>query len=94
MDQPGKVANPASGQLNRENYFSLSAFAPENFVSRERFGSPVPHWPAHLHNQAESGAYGIPPEFLGGVHLFIINHHTPSGAPLFPTPTIGMKWAG
>ena len=36
MDQPGKVANPARGQLNREN---------EN--------------------------YGIPPDFRGGVHLFI-----------------------
>ena len=23
--------------------------------------------------------YGIPPEFRGGVHLFISNHHTPSG---------------
>ena len=22
--------------------------------------------------------YGIPPEFRGGVHLFILNHHTPS----------------
>ena len=23
--------------------------------------------------------YGIPPEFHGGVHLFILNRHTPSG---------------
>ena len=23
--------------------------------------------------------YGIPPEFRGGVHLFILNRHTPSG---------------
>ena len=85
-------------------------------------------------------AYGIPPEFHGGVHLFMLNRHTPSGqsrvyrvtqlmrtdgihcresagtgpvnlkvvpdecclgrspwtnqyAPLFPTPTTGMKWA-
>ena len=83
--------------------------------------------------------YGIPPDFRGGVPLFILNRHTPSGqsrvyrvsqlrtdgaccresagtgpvnlmvfpnecclgrslwtnqyAPLFPTPTIGMKWA-
>ena len=37
---------------------SLSAFAPpENFVSRDRFGSSVPRRPAHLHVQAESGAY-------------------------------------
>ena len=37
---------------------SPSAFAPENLVSRDGFGSPVPHQPAYLHNQAESGAYG------------------------------------
>ena len=50
MDQPGKVANPARGQLNRENMFSLfslSPFAHENLVSRDRFGRPVPRQPAH-----------------------------------------------
>ena len=36
---------------------SLSAFAPENLVSRDGFGSPVPPQPARLHTQAESGAY-------------------------------------
>ena len=37
---------------------SLSAFAPENLVARDGFGSPVPRQPAHLHNtQAGSGAY-------------------------------------
>ena len=36
---------------------SLSAFVPENLVSRDGFGSPVPRQPAHLHTQAESGAY-------------------------------------
>ena len=56
-DQPGKVVNPARGKLNRENYFSLSAFAPENLVSRDGFGSPVSRQPVHLHTQAESGAY-------------------------------------
>ena len=58
MDQPGKVASPARGQLNRETMnISLSAFVPENLVSRDGFGSPVPRQPAHLHTQAESGAY-------------------------------------
>ena len=52
---------------------SLSPFAPENLVSRDGFGSPVPSQPAHLHTQAESGAtYGIPPEFHGATHLFIL----------------------
>ena len=30
---------------------------PEILVSRDGFGSPVPRQPAHLHTQAESGAY-------------------------------------
>ena len=59
MDQPGKVANPARGQLNRENeYIPLSPCVPENLVSRDGFISrPVPRQPAHLHTQAESGGY-------------------------------------
>ena len=36
---------------------SLSAFAPQKLVLRDGFGSPVPRQPAHLHTQAESGAY-------------------------------------
>ena len=51
MDQPGKVANPARGQLNRENNIPLSPCVPENLVSRDGFSR------AHLHTQAESGAY-------------------------------------
>ena len=57
MDQPGKVVNPARGQLNRENNISLSPCVPENLVSRDGFSRPVPRQPAHLHTQAESGAY-------------------------------------
>ena len=39
MDQSGKIANPARGHLNKENIiFSLSPFAPDNLVSRNRFG--------------------------------------------------------
>ena len=43
-DQPGKVANSARGQLNRENEYSLSPL-----VSQDGFGSPVPRQLAHLH---------------------------------------------
>ena len=57
MDQPGEIANPARGQLNREINISLAALAPENLVSRDGFGSPFPRQPAHLHTQAESSAY-------------------------------------
>ena len=35
----------------------LSPCVPENLVSRDGFSSPVPRQPAHLHTQAESGAY-------------------------------------
>ena len=47
MDQPGKIANPARGQLNREMSISLIPFAPENLVSRDGFGCPVPRQPAY-----------------------------------------------
>ena len=56
-DQPCKVTNPACGQLDRKNHICLSPLAPENLVSRDGFGSPVPRQPAHLHTQADSGAY-------------------------------------
>ena len=42
-----------TGKMN----IPLSAFVPENLVSRDGFGSPVPRQPAHLHTQVESGAY-------------------------------------
>ena len=141
MDQPGKVASPARGQLNRENeYFPLSPCVPENSVSRDGFSRPVPRQPAHLHTQAESGAYLRDSSRVPRRRPFIyLNRHTPSGqsrvyrvtqlrtdgvhcresagtgpvnlkvvpnecclgrspwtnyySPLFPTPTIGMKWA-
>ena len=57
MDQPGMVANPARGQLNRESNIPLSPCVPENLVSRDGLSRPVPRQPAHLHTQAESGAY-------------------------------------
>ena len=71
MDQPGRIANAARGQLNREFFFSLSPFTPENLVSRDGFGSPVPRQPAHLRTQAESAAASIhllkPPHAIGSV---------------------------
>ena len=57
MGQPGKVANPARGQLNRKNNILLSPCVPENLISRDGFSRPVPRQPAHLHTQAESSAY-------------------------------------
>ena len=60
MDQPGTAASPARGQLNRENEYSLSSFAPEKLVSRDGFGRSAPRQPAHspyILRQAEYGAY-------------------------------------
>ena len=41
----------------KKTNISLSPFAPENLVSRDRFGSPVPRQAAHLRTPAESGAH-------------------------------------
>ena len=50
---------------------SLFAFAPENLVSRDGFGSPVPCQPAHSMPRLNLVlTYGIPPEFRGDVPLF------------------------
>ena len=43
-------------RTGKMNIFS-SAFAPEDLISRDGFGSPVPCQPDHLLTQAESGAY-------------------------------------
>ena len=72
MDQPGKVANPARGQLNREK---------KNPCPRSRLriwpretGSAVPPRVSLLISILRLNlvlTYGIPPEFRGGVHLSI-----------------------
>ena len=74
MDQPGKVASPARGQLNRENeYFPVRVRSCLRIWSRET-GSAVPSRVSLLISILRLNmvlTYGIPPEFRGGVHLFI-----------------------
>ena len=80
MDQPGKVANPARGQVNREKIFPCPR-ACLRIWSRET-GSAVPSRVSLLISVLRLNlvlTYGIPLEFRGGVHLFIFNRHTPSG---------------
>ena len=61
---------------------SLSPFAPENSVSRDGFGSPVPPQPAHLHTKAESSASLRDPSRVPRRRSFLyLNRHTPSGQP-------------
>ena len=57
MDQPGKVASPARGHLNKKMIIPLSTYVPESLVPRDGFSRTVPRQPAHLHTQAEYGAY-------------------------------------
>ena len=83
-DQPGKVANPARGQLNRAKKKSLSPFAPKIW-SRET--SPaVPSRVSlliYLHTQAESSAYlrdsSRCPQPTAPIYY--LNRHTPLGQP-------------
>ena len=60
---------------------SLSAFAPGNLVSRDGLSTSVPRQPAHISILRLNLVltYGIPPELRGGVHLFMLNPHTPLG---------------
>ena len=46
-NQLDRATNPTGGQLNKDFFFPLSPFAPENSVSRDGFGRPVPCKPAH-----------------------------------------------
>ena len=55
--------------------YSLSSFAPENLFSRDGFGGPISRQLAHLHTPGLNLvlAYGIPPEFRGGVHSLSVH---------------------
>ena len=57
-DQPDKLGCQfCSWSAEQGKYIVfLSSFAPENLVSRDGFGSPVPRQPAPLHTQAESSS--------------------------------------
>ena len=60
---------------------SLSRFAPENLVSRDVFGRPVPRQPLLiLHTRAEYSAYSRDPSRYSRRRPFIyLRRHTPSG---------------
>ena len=75
MDQPVKVTNPDRGQLNRGNEYSSVPVARTclRIWSRET-GSAVPSRVSPLISILRLNlalTYGIPPEFRGGVHLFL-----------------------
>ena len=81
VDQPGKVASPARGQLNRKKELFSCPRSCLKIWSRET-SSAVASRVSLLVSILRLNlvlTYGIPPEFRGGVHLFILNRHTPSG---------------
>ena len=92
MDQPGKVANPAHGQLNRENNIPLSPCVPENLVSRDGFTRPVPRQPAHLHTQAESGAYLRDSSRVPRRRLFLKPPYAIGSVPSLSGHAIAYRW--
>ena len=55
--------------------YSLSSFAPENLVSRDVFGGPISRQLAQSPYSRLNLvlAYGIPPEFRGGVHSLSVH---------------------
>ena len=77
-DQPGMIAKPTRGQLNRKMSFPLSRFVSEYLVSRDML-SPVPRQPAHLYTQTGFGAYLRDSSRVPRWRPFIfLNRHTQS----------------
>ena len=74
--------------------FSCPPYVPENSVSRDGFGSPVPRQPAYLHTQAESGAYlrdsSRVPRRCPFVHLK--PPHAIGSVPSLSDHAIGYRW--
>ena len=71
MDQPGKVANPARGQLNKKNLYFPVPVRSLRIWSRETI-SAVPSCVSLLISIIRLNlvlTYGISPEFRGGVQI-------------------------
>ena len=82
MDQPGKVANPARGQLAEQRKLTFPCPRSRLRIWSRDTGSAVPSrvsLPISIFRLNLVLTHGIPPEFRGSVHLFILNRHTPSG---------------
>ena len=95
MKQPGMVANSACGQLDK------SLLAPENLVSRDRFGRPVPSRvsPLIVHTRAGSDwlmvlTREISLAFRDGVivHFFIPSTATGSVIGSLSGHTFAYRW--
>ena len=76
-DQPGKVANPARGQLLAEQgKLFLSCLRSRLRIWSRETGSAVPSrvsLPISIHRLNVVLTYGISPEFRGGVHILWVH---------------------
>ena len=92
MDQPGKVANPARGQLNREKKIPCPR-ACLRIWSRET-GSAVPSRVSLIISILRLNlvlTYGIPLEFRGGVH-FMKPPYAIGSVPSLSGHAIAYRW--
>ena len=73
MYQPDKVTNPARGQLNRENEYSPVPVRASEFGLARRVQSsrPASACSFSILRLNLVLTHGIPPDFRGGVHLFV-----------------------
>ena len=81
MDQPGKVCQSCTWSAEQEKCFFPCLRLCLRICSRET-SSAVPSRVSLLISILRLNlvlTYGFPPEFRGGVHLFIFSRHTPSG---------------
>ena len=74
MDQPAKVASPARGQLNGENENLLVPVRARKIglARRVRPSRPASACSFSTIRLNLVPARGIPPDFRGGVHLFML----------------------
>ena len=70
----------------------LSPCVAENLVSRDGFSRPVPRQPAHLHTQAESGAYLRDSSRVPRRHPFMEPPYAIGSVPSFLGHAIAYRW--
>ena len=70
----------------------LSPCVPENLVSRDGFSRPVPRQPAHLHTQAESGAYLRDSSRVPRRRLFMKPPYAIGSVPSLSGHAIAYRW--
>ena len=95
MDQPGKVANLARGQLNRENERFPVPVRAGGFGLARRFrrSHPASACSFFTLELLMVLTHGIPPDFHGGAYLLLVPPHTIESVPsLSGRHAIAYRW--